>query len=208
MKKIIFLLFLSVMLTGCATSEYQKRSDFESAFTLQQKRDVLIKWMPFIYAKEFTQIRQDLIKLNGESDRFLTGLVTQCYTSGYENCTYDYYIRALEQANNEQCDKDLNCVKQRDISQATDLLNKTYYLVMARNKYDQSEFDLNIRYLCKAAGVGQRRGISLEQIKSDVEQQPGMSPEVRGQFRDIAVSCWILSKNGINDGTTKIKNIY
>lgn len=208
MKKVICLLSLSVILTGCVTSGYEKRSDFESASTLQQKRDVLIKWIPFTYAKEFPPIRQELIQKTGENEMFLTGLVAQCYTSGYDKCAYDYYIRAIEQADDEQCDKTTSCVKQRDISRATNQLNSTYYLVMARNQYDQSWFDLNLRTLCKSAGIAQRNGISLDKIKYDVEQQPGLSPEVRGQFRDVAVSCWVLSKNGIQDGTTTIKNIY
>ena len=87
-------------------------------------------------------------------------------------------------------------------------INIVYYLVMARNKYDQAEFDLYIRNLCRAAGIGQRRGISLEQMLNDVNQEPGLSPEVRSQFADVARSCWILSKNGIDDATTTIRNAY
>lgn len=150
-----------------------------------------------------------------ETSDFLKRLTDKCYHLSYYKsgaCALDFYYSELVERKKEQsnaiCDKDEKCVKERNVINASNKLNSTYYLVMARNPYDQSEFDLNIRSLCKAAGIGQRRGISLEQIKSDVEQQPGMSPEVRGQFRDVAVNCWILSENGVIDGTTKIKNIY
>lgn len=210
MKIVGYVLALSFFLSGCGTVSYQKAKDQSSATTLQEKRDVLIKWMPFHNGQQqnFPQIRNELLRYNGENNDFLTRLISKCYSSGNDECAYDFYINELSDKKDEVCSRDKACVKDREINQGINDLNRTYYLVMARNQYDQAEFDFNIRALCKAAGVGQRGGIPLRQIEEDVNQQPGLPPEVRGQFRDIAMSCWTLSKNGITDGTTQIKNVY
>lgn len=209
--KILYGVILScLVLSGCADPSIQKQ------------RDILVSRAPSDYSVSgsktpvsMTDLRNKLVSNGWETDDFIKRLTNKCYHLSYYNsgsCALDFYYGELVERTREKsdalCDKDENCIRERNILNAARDLNTTYYSVMARNPYDQSEFDLNIRTLCKAAGIGQRRGIELEQIRSDVEQQPGMSPEIRGQFRDIAVACWILSKNGITDGTTKIKNIY
>lgn len=210
MKSLYCMIFSCLVLVGCADPSIQKQ------------RDILVSRAPSDFAVNgsntpvsMNDIRSQLVSNGWETSDFLKRLTDKCYHLSYYksgSCALDFYYSELVDRKKEQdnaiCEKDESCVKERNIINASKELNSTYYLVMARNPYDQSEFDLNIRSLCKAAGVGQRRGVSLEQIKSDVEQQPGMSPEVRGQFRDVAVNCWILSKNGVVDGTTQIKNIF
>ncbi|MFZ5326642.1 hypothetical protein [Enterobacter asburiae] len=210
MKSLCCIIFSCVVLVGCADPSMQKQ------------RDILVSRAPSDLAVNgsnipvsMNDVRSQLVSNGWETNDFIKRLTDKCYHLSYYNsgsCALDFYYGELVERKKEQsnaiCERDEQCVKDRNVINASRDLNSTYYLIMARNPYDQSEFDLNIRSLCKAAGVGQRRGISLEQIKSDVEQQPGMSPEVRGQFRDVAVNCWILSKNGVTDGTTKIKNIY
>ncbi|EKN4037568.1 hypothetical protein [Yersinia enterocolitica] len=210
MKIVSYVLALTFFLSGCGTVSYQKAKDQSSATTLQEKRDVLIKWMPSHNGQQqnFPKIRGELLRYNGEDSEFLRNLINECYNSGNDECAYDFYVKELNNKKDEFCSKNPDCAKDRETSQAINDLNRTYYLVMARNQYDQAEFDLTIRQLCKAAGVGQRRGIPLSQIEDDVNQQPGLSPEIRGQLRDVSVSCWVLSKNGVLDGTTEIKNIY
>ncbi|MGP8937422.1 hypothetical protein [Enterobacter soli] len=210
MKGIYTAIFSCMVLVGCADPSIQKQ------------RDILVSRAPLDFAVNgsnipvnMKDIRGQLVSNGWETNDFVKRLTDKCYHLSYYNsgsCALDFYYDELVKRKKEQseaiCEKDEKCVKERNVINASRELNATYYLVMARNPYDQSEFDFNIRSLCKAAGIGQRRGISLEQIKSDVEQQPGMSPEVRGQFRDIAINCWVLSKNGVIDGTTEIKNIY
>ncbi|MBW9430494.1 hypothetical protein FHC77_07005 [Atlantibacter hermannii] len=209
MKIIAKAFFLCFLLSGCGTTAYQKSSDFSSASTLQQKRDVLIKWLPYngMY-QNFPKIRNELIEVGGEDNTFLNGLILECYNNRNDECTYYYYINAIREYNDKKCEANPSCLKERNLSEAINKLNSTYYLIMARNQYHQSEFDLIIRELCKSAGIGQRGGISLMQIENDVNQASGLSPEVRGQFRDIAMTCWRLSEYGVEDGTTKIKNLY
>ena len=212
MKGLKFVVVLSVLLSlvGCASK------------TIQQKRDILLNRAPQGYTSRdsgapvnITELRNKLLSAGGEDDAFLRKLSEVCYEAPYfesGKCTLGFYLDEVEkierQKREESCKKDISCSKDMEIFQAAQELNRVYYLVMARNPYDQSELDLNLRSLCRAAGVGQRGGIPLDQIRADVEQQPGLSPEIRGQFRDVAISCWKLSKNGVPDGTIKIKNLY
>lgn len=210
MKGLLCIFFSCMVLVGCADPSIQKQ------------KDILVSRAPSDFSVNgskipvsINDIRSQLVSNGWETNDFLKRLTDKCYHLSYYksgSCALDFYYNELVERKKDQsdalCEKDEKCVKEKNIINASKDLNSTYYLVMARNPYDQSEFDLNIRTLCKAAGIGQRRGISLEQIKLDVEQQPGMSPEVRGQFRDVAVNCWILSKNGVVDGTTQIKNVY
>lgn len=209
--KNLYCVFLSCfVLFGCADPSIQKQ------------RDILVSRAPLDFSVNgsnipvsMNDIRSQLVSNGWETNDFIKRLTDKCYHLSYSksgSCALDFYygelVKRTSEKNNAICDRDENCIKEKNVLSASKDLNTTYYFVMARNPYDQAEFDLNIRALCKAAGVGQRRGISLEQIRSDVDQQPGLSPEVRGQFRDIAVACWKLSKNGIADGTKEIKNIY
>lgn len=210
MRSLFCIFFSCMVLIGCAEPSIQKQ------------RDILVSRAPSDLAVNgsnipvrMNDVRSQLVSNGWETNDFLKRLTDKCYHLSYNksgSCALDFYYGELverkKQQSNAICEKDEQCVKEKNIVKASMALNDTYYFIMARNPYDQSEFDLNIRTLCKAAGVGQRRGISLEQIQSDVEKQPGLSPEVRGQFRDVAVNCWILSKNGVVDGTTKIKNIF
>ncbi|HDL7332079.1 TPA: hypothetical protein PXN50_001873 [Yersinia enterocolitica] len=210
MNKLCFFLIASILLSGCAEPP------------LSQKRDFLIKMAPSIYNPmgasipvDINTVRGEMVANGWETDDFLKRLSDKCYDLSYAasgSCALDFYYDELKEKKEEKedvlCSKNSACIKDRETKSAIHDLNHIYYLVMARNQYDQAEFDLTIRQLCKAAGVGQRRGIPLRQIEDDVNQQPGLSPEIRGQLRDVSVSCWVLSKNGVLDGATEIKNIY
>ncbi|WP_308537666.1 hypothetical protein [uncultured Kluyvera sp.] len=210
MKGLCGVIFSCMVLVGCANPSIQKQ------------RDILVSRAPSDYAVNgsttpvrMNDIREQLVSNGWETNDFIKRLTDKCYHLSYYDsgsCALDYYYGELLTRKSEKqsaaCDKNEECVRNRNVDSASQSLNATYYLVMARNQYDQSWFDLNIRSLCKSAGIAQRNGISLDRIKYDVEQQPGLSPEVRGQFRDVAAACWVLSKNGIQDGTTTIKNIY
>ncbi|EFK2028468.1 hypothetical protein A8630_002411 [Escherichia coli] len=210
MKKIYCVILSILFLSGCADPSIQKQ------------RDVLIARAPSDFTVRgsnipvrISDIRGQLVSNGWETDDFVKRLTDKCYHLSYAKsggCALDYYYSELLKRTGERndaiCNKDEKCIKEKNIIKTANELNTTYYFVMARNPYDQSELDFNIRALCKAAGIGQRRGISIEQIREDVEQQPGLSPEIRGQFRDIAVACWKLSEYGINDGAKEIKNIY
>lgn len=210
MKRFCSVIMLCLLISGCADPSVYKQ------------RDILVSRAPSNYALRgssipvnMADIRGQLVSNGWETDDFIKRLTTKCYQLSYlqsGSCALDFYYGELVKRKSEQsdalCDKNEKCVEERNIYNATRNLNSTYYVVMARNPYDQSEFDLNLRSLCRAAGVAQRRGITLSQIESDIGQQPGLSPEVRGQFKGVAEACWILSENGVADGTTKIKNLY
>lgn len=109
MRKLIFLSIIFFLITGCTTSEYEKSRDFESAKTLQQKRDVLLKWGQDGVASWDSGLPSNAIKARGEylkykdeDDIFLKGLVDSCYNSSSNKCTYDYYMSATKDAKDKE----------------------------------------------------------------------------------------------------------
>ncbi|ELI7915927.1 hypothetical protein VYJ29_003812 [Yersinia enterocolitica] len=103
MKKILFLCILSFTLSGCITPEHEKARDLESATTLQQKRDALLKWSPNVFIplgsslpSNAAEARKEYLKYKGEDNEFLNGLISKCYNSQSSTCAYDYYWSAAK----------------------------------------------------------------------------------------------------------------
>ncbi|MFJ5338373.1 hypothetical protein ACIPSD_04575 [Pectobacterium sp. CHL-2024] len=201
---------LILLLSGCAEP------------SITQKRDILLKRAPSDYFEyngnkplSINLIRSELVSNGWENQDFLNNLSKKCYGLSYSNsgeCTIDFYNEELKNKKRDRdydtCSKSVECSKERETNNAINELNSKYYIAMARNRYTQSALDFEIREMCKAVGVGQRRGLTREDISNHINQVPGVSPENRYYLRDIADSCWILSKNGIKDGATRIKNTY
>ena len=109
MRKVIFLSVISFFIAGCTTSEHERSRDYESAKTLQQKRDVLLKWgqdsiTPWDSGLPSNAIkaRDEYLKYKYEDDVFLKGLVDSCYNSTSNKCAYNYYILATKNAKNKE----------------------------------------------------------------------------------------------------------
>lgn len=101
MNKILALSILSFSLSGCITPAYEKSRDLESAKTLQEKRDVLLKWSPFEIKTRgvndpynVNEARRRYLEHGEESESFLTGLISSCYSSASDICAYNYYVDA------------------------------------------------------------------------------------------------------------------
>ncbi|EIZ4350400.1 hypothetical protein OE353_003297 [Salmonella bongori] len=126
MKKIYSVLLISVLLSGCGY-QYERGRDRESAGTLQQKRDVLLKWTPFTVNNRHPgdpsnvyEARRNYIGHGEESDEFLSGLISQCYNSTSDLCAYDYYVNAANAENEKiiaEQTKVANEYKQQAISE-------------------------------------------------------------------------------------------
>ncbi|EEE7083590.1 hypothetical protein ATS58_003354 [Salmonella enterica subsp. enterica serovar Pensacola] len=108
MKKIYSVLLISLLLSGCGY-QYERSRDRESAGTLQQKRDVLLKWTPFTVnnrhpgdPSNIYEARRNYIGHGEESDEFLSGLISQCYNSTSDLCAYDYYVNAANAENKKK----------------------------------------------------------------------------------------------------------
>ncbi|MGK0688370.1 hypothetical protein ACSFC0_23770 [Serratia marcescens] len=111
MKKVSTVLLLSFFLTGCGY-QYDRARDRESANTLQQKRDVLLKWSPFeVKGRSMDEpinvyeARRNYIGGGEESDKFLSDLISSCYNSTSDVCAYDYYVNAAKREGDEYREK-------------------------------------------------------------------------------------------------------
>ncbi|MEQ9902580.1 hypothetical protein [Pectobacterium aroidearum] len=203
-------MILILFLSGCADP------------SITQKRDILLKRTPTDYVEysgnkplSINLIRGELISNGWENQDFLNKLSEKCYDLSYYDsgeCALVFYNDELKNKKRDRdydnCSKSIECSKDRETTNAINELNSKYRIAMARNRYSQEALDAEIRGMCKAVGVGQRRGLTREDIANHINQVPGVSPENRYYLRDIADSCWILSKNGIKDGATEIRSIY
>ncbi|QGH64141.1 hypothetical protein [Serratia proteamaculans] len=111
MKKASTVLLISFLLTGCGY-QYDRARDRESANTLQQKRDVLLKWSPSEVKNRSIddpinvyEARRNYIGSGEESDRFLSELISSCYNSTSDVCAYNYYANAAKKEGEEYREK-------------------------------------------------------------------------------------------------------
>ncbi|WP_370622321.1 hypothetical protein NMD09_18190 [Citrobacter portucalensis] len=205
-----WLVLILFILSGCADP------------SVTEKRDILLKRAPSGYAEPVSKkpvsinlIRGEMIANGWETPEFLNELASECFDLSYSNsgfCTLNLYNETLKdnkyKREYDNCSKSPECTKDRETTDAINELNSKYYIAMARNRYDQAALDREIREMCKAIGIGQRRGISRDQVSEAINKAPGVSPENRAYLRDIADACWVLSKNGVQDGASKIQNAY
>lgn len=205
-----WLVLILFILSGCADP------------SVTEQRDILLKRAPSGYGEPNSKkplsinlIRGELMANGWETQEFLNRLSKECFDLSYSQsglCTLNLYNEQLKdnkyKRDYDNCSKNQECAKERETTNAVNALNSKYYIAMARNRYDQAALDREIREMCKAVGVGQRRWISRDQVSEVINQAPGVSPENRAYLRDIADACWVLSKNGIQDGASKIQNVY
>lgn len=100
MKKACCVILSCLILSGCGY-QYERSRDRDEAKTLQQKRDVLLKWSPLEIKQRSdnspynaNDARRRYLEHGEESDSFLEGLVSACFTSKSDVCAYNYYVDA------------------------------------------------------------------------------------------------------------------
>lgn len=100
MKKACCVILSCLILNGCGY-QYERNRDRDEAKTLQQKRDVLLKWSPFEIKQRgenspynVNDARRRYLQHGEENDLFLEGLVSACFTSTSDVCAYNYYVDA------------------------------------------------------------------------------------------------------------------
>lgn len=99
MNKIIVIILVSLSLAGC--QRLQDRAldqEWDSAQTLQQKRDLLLKLSKSPphkpgAPKDVSEARQQYLNVGEENDDFLKGLTSSCNVINADMCVYDYYVR-------------------------------------------------------------------------------------------------------------------
>lgn len=126
MKKACCVILSCLILSGCGY-QYERSRDREEAKTLQQKRDVLLKWSPFEIKDRSPDgpynvydARRRYIGHGEESESFLSGMISSCYNSTSDTCAYHYYVDAANADYKKQMDlqeKDFNDRKLSNIEE-------------------------------------------------------------------------------------------
>lgn len=212
------------------------QQQYESAITVDQEYGILINgaesgMVGKDNADNVKKALNDFVASGGEiSPSFKAGLIDQCYSKGIPGSIYctanniDSYIsdfkfqqeekrlseerQRKEQAKIAACNARPDCRREKAISNASDSLNQQYQMVLAMNPYDQGDFDGAIRKVCRVAGESQRQGVSLDTMRENMRLAEGIDPQTRYAAILVATACWILSENGVSDGTTKIRLPY
>ncbi|MFP1780329.1 hypothetical protein ACLEEB_14350 [Lonsdalea quercina] len=229
-KKITCILAVIILLTGC---EGPKHLQWRTADSDSKKFEYLLSVSsdksinpPIGKGPSFTETRMQYLQLIGEereSGLFVHQLLSNCFTKdadhwGAASCTTNFYQNALVdehrkrkdkekkemEENEEKCQLSPQCVKDREVDSAARDLNYVYSVVLSQHPYSQAEMDGAIRHLCRMAGEAQRNWLPLNQVKKNLDLVEGIAPNDRIMIKRVASSCWVLSKNGISDGTTKI----
>ncbi|MFP1862251.1 hypothetical protein [Lonsdalea quercina] len=204
MKNVLTLLALVFLLTSCTASPDDQRRVFDNENHVAVSGQ---KWT-------VKSLKQDYKNKTGDelivTDALACGWDGDCYYNKYASA-YDKGINNLNKKieiealkKEQQCQADVNCMKEREIYSAIESLNYSYRVVMAQNPYFQSDLDASLRQVCRRAGEAQRNWLSLNQVKKNLDLVEGIAPNDRIMIKRVASSCWVLSKNGISDGTTKI----
>jgi|GEM_PF-2524872 hypothetical protein len=154
-----------------------------------------------------------------EQESVANEIVNKCFNipDGYRTtCTYDAYVGVLDslhkeqyakevQAKKDKCASSPQCTRDKNIQDATDELNYAYRMAMDINPYLQGQYDASIRTMCSKAGEAQRGGVTLAQMRKNLDAVAGISPQDRALIQKTAHACWVLSSNGIHNGNERIQ---
>ena len=110
MKGVLVTIALCTLLAGCASELEKRQSAIDNVHSLQEKRDVLLEWSQVEVNQRSVgepinayQARNNYVDYNGEeSDDFLNGLISTCLKSKSSMCTYNYYVKAANDRDEER----------------------------------------------------------------------------------------------------------
>ncbi|MFT2793024.1 hypothetical protein ACMV5I_23560 [Serratia sp. T13T92] len=208
MKRLLVIITFCSLLVGCASELEKKKSAVDKAHSLQEKRDVLLKYSATA-GWSADRERDGYLKYGAETDSFLSGLVSACYANEYRDCVKKYYDTAWELAYKEdrrKCFLDAECKKNTIVSEAQDELNKWYYILIANNQFQTGEADRTARMICDAVAKSQSAGMPYEQTESIIRRISGIEPVNREMLIKIGFACWDLSYYGY-DPITSIRPV-
>lgn len=198
MKGALVIITLCALLVGCASELEKKKSAVNNAHSLQEKRDVLLKYSATAGWPADNE-REDYLKYATETDAFLSGLVSTCYADEYRSCVKKFYASATESAKEEKrkkCFLDSECKKKIIVSEAQEELNKWYYIFIYNNQYQTGEADRMARMICDAVTKNQNAGMPYNQTENIIRRISGIEPVNREMLIKIGNSCWYLSHYG------------
>ncbi|WP_149543175.1 hypothetical protein [Serratia marcescens] len=198
MKGALVIITLCALLVGCASELEKKKSAVNNAHSLQEKRDVLLKYSATIGWPADNE-REGYLKYGAETDAFLSGLVSTCYADEYRDCVKKYYDAAWKLAYKEdrrKCFLDTECKKNTIVSEAQEELNKWYYILIANNQFQTGEADRTARMICDAVTKSQNAGMPYDQTENIIRRISGIEPVNREMLIKIGNACWDLSHYG------------
>lgn len=209
------MLILALLATGCArtppTVEQQSRAFDNSSY----KSDSGKAWTVM-------ELKSDYKNTTGSNLIVPEALSCQwndlCYYNAYAKA-HDDGIKAFNSAiaekakveqekEEESCDASPDCKRKSNISRYSQILNRTYAIVLSENPYQQDEFDGAVRVMCRKAAESQQAGISEKKLLQNVDMIEGIAPHTRYQIKQVAQACWNLSYNGIQNGSSLINTGY
>ena len=212
MKRLIFTLVFPLLLTGCAATPQDQKNLYDN---VPMRSDSGETWTVSSLKKDFMDRTGKELVAPGALDCQWN---QECYYNAYAKAHDDGlkpYIEAQEKEQRREiaqetaaCNASPDCRREKAISNASDSLNQQYQMVLAMNPYDQGDFDGAIRKVCRVAGESQRQGVSLDTMRENMRLAEGIDPQTRYAAIQVATACWILSENGVSDGTTKIRLPY
>lgn len=195
--KIIFVMFVSILLSACAATQKDQQTLFDSKVFKSTDGH---KWT-------VNNLKSDYLKKTGS--RLIVSDTTSCGWD--ENCYYNKWASAHDEGINKylsskkndydmqlaKCLSEPECKRKNSLSKENSNLANLYSMVMATHPYYQSDYDLAIRTVCEKATASQKSGISRKDLEMKVQDVPGIGPQDRVQIVNIAVTCWnISSLNG------------
>ncbi len=208
-------MILALLLTGCARTpptSVQQSNAFDNA---KYKSDSGKTWT-------VSQLKADYLSQTGNTLTSPEALSCQWDDFCYYNAFAKAHDDGIQAFNNikvakdkaerekeaEACSASPECKRKSEISRYSQILNRTYAMVLAENPYQQDEFDGAVRVMCRKAGESQRAGVSEKKLLQNVDMIEGIAPHTRYQIRQVAEACWNLSYNGVPNGSVLIKTGY
>ena len=157
---------------GCASELEKRQSSIDNAHTLQEKRDVPLKYSTAVgWPADYE--REGYLKYGKETDKFLSGLVSTCYADEYRDCVKKYYYSAWQLAykdDRHRCFLDAECKKNTIVSESKQDLNKWYYILIANNQFQTGEADRTARMICEAVSKNQKSGMPYDQAENIIRR--------------------------------------
>lgn len=198
--------FFAVMLSSCAAPTATDQGKFDDElFSTKGGGKLSVNLLKDMYTKE---TGENMVTPDALSCKWNSSCYYNVWAESYDKSINAYRTRQREQHRRDEikkCEASPNCAKDRAIDAAVQKLNITYSVVLAQNPYMQAEYDGVIRMMCRKSGEAQRDGVSLEQLMKNLDSVEGVAPQDRRNMKDVAESCWTLSKHGISNGNEKIR---
>lgn len=186
MKNSSVLVVLLITLSGCAANpERQSRAFDNEVHVSDSGKKLTVNALRKDYKSKTGNelIAKDTLSCDWDGECYYNRWVS-AYNEGIREIEQEMKRDAIE--HEQRCRADVTCMRDREVESATNDLNFSYRVVMAQNPYFQSDLDASVRQLCRRSGNAERSGISLEQIRNNLDLIEGIAPNDRILMKKVA----------------------